>query len=406
MEKILNFANTGTISLLDLTTMGDSSKREDSTKTGQFDSGLKYAISILVRNKVNFEILTGDYKYTFSEYMKSEGGKSKNLIRIKQHNWKTTEDIFYTSAFAVNLGFDWDFWMAIRELYSNCMDEKGDVTHEISDNSYYETQIILDASHDKVVEIVDNWESYFLDAGSPIFQSGNVKVWNNNLPDESYRIYKNGVLVYSDPERQSMYLYDVSNCSIDERRQLLNTTSTEIDISYAVRKFNSEALIFSFVDNYEDRYVESQLINWGTYSNAWVAVINRCHEEKVLPALSSKLLGDMYSDERFKLSKRNISSGDWLSSKVTVEPEVDIQMDFLEAITNMCKNQNIELKYPIKESLISKSFKALADTREGCLYIDKSFTEEDLWEVVKEQFRMDSSDKNLIYKEYVKLLNK
>ena len=116
MKKILNFANNGTISLLDLTTMGDSSKREDTSKIGQFDSGLKYAISILVRNKVDFEILTGDYKYTFSEYMESEGGKSKNLIRIKQHNWKTAEDVFYTSAFAVNLGFDWDFWMAIREI--------------------------------------------------------------------------------------------------------------------------------------------------------------------------------------------------------------------------------------------------------------------------------------------------
>lgn len=406
MKKILNFANNGTISLLDLTTMGDSSKREDSTKTGQFDSGLKYAISILVRNKVDFEILTGDYKYTFSEYMKTEGDKSKNLIRIKQHNWKTAEDAFFVSAFAVNLGFDWDFWMAIRELYSNCMDEKGDVKYEISDNSYYETQIILDASHDKVAKIVDNWESYFLDAGSPIFQSGNVKVWNNNLPDKSYRIYKNGVLVYSDSYKQSMYLYDVSNCSIDERRQLLSTTSTEIEISYAVRKFDSETLVSSFIENYNEDYVESELINWGYYSKAWVAVINRCHEEKSLPAISSKLLGDMYSDERFQLNKRKISSGDWINSKVTVEPSVDIQMDFMEAIANMCKNHNIELKYPIKESLISNSFKALADTRESCLYIDKSFTEEDLWEIVKEQFRMDSTDKNLIYKEYVKLLNK
>ena len=54
--KYLAFRNQGQLSVLDLTTMGDSIKREDDSKIGKFDSGLKYALAILYRNNVKFRI--------------------------------------------------------------------------------------------------------------------------------------------------------------------------------------------------------------------------------------------------------------------------------------------------------------------------------------------------------------
>jgi hypothetical protein len=406
MEKILNFANNGIISLLDLTTMGDSSKRTDSSKIGQFDSGLKYAISILVRNNVDFEILTGDFKYTFSEYLKSEEGKSKNLIQIKQHNWMTGEDKFFTSAFAVNLGFDWEFWMAVRELFSNCIDENGGVLNYLSDDSNLDTQIIIDASHDKISNILDNWDSYFINDHFYFYKYKNVKIYHNTLADKSYRIYKNGVLVYHDPEKQSMYLYEISNGQLDERRQLLNINSVEMDISYAIRSFDMLDYVLDFTANYNEDFVESRIVDYGTYSDQWVQVINELHTLKELPALSSRILGDMYTDRRFELGKRKLSSSnDWYAENVMVEEPVEIQLSFSEAILKMCNSHNIELKYPVKESIISNSYKVLADTRESCLYVSNDFSEADLWEIVKEQYRLDSSDKNLIYKDYVTLLS-
>ena len=406
MERILNFANNSIISLLDLTTMGDSSKRTDSSKIGQFDSGLKYAISILVRNNVDFEILTGGFKYTFSEYLKSEDGKSKNLIRIKQHNWMTGENKFFTSAFAVNLGFDWDFWMAIRELFSNCMDEGGEVLNYMSDDYNLDTQILIDASHDKVSDILDNWDSYFINDHFYFHKYNNVKIYHNTLPDKSYRIYKNGVLVYSDPEKQSMYLYEISDGTLDERRQLLNITNVEIDISYAIRSFDKPEYVLEFIANYDENFVESRIVDYGTYSDQWVHVINELHVLKELPALSSRILGDMYTDRRFELGKRKLSSSnEWYAEKVMVEEPVEIQLSFAEAVLKICDSYNIELKYPVKESIISNSYKVLADTRESCLYVSNDFTEADLWEIVKEQYRLDSSDKNLIYKDYVTLLS-
>ena len=56
IENTITFQNESILSLIDLTTMGDSSKRGDSSKIGKFDSGLKYAMSILYRHGVNINI--------------------------------------------------------------------------------------------------------------------------------------------------------------------------------------------------------------------------------------------------------------------------------------------------------------------------------------------------------------
>ena len=37
-----------------------------------------------------------------------------------------SETKYHTTAFSTQLGFNWDFWMSIRELWSNCLDEGGE----------------------------------------------------------------------------------------------------------------------------------------------------------------------------------------------------------------------------------------------------------------------------------------
>ena len=54
------------MSFLDVTSMGDSSKRGDTTTIGQFDSGLKYAIALLLRNNVDIRIKTDEDEFSFS----------------------------------------------------------------------------------------------------------------------------------------------------------------------------------------------------------------------------------------------------------------------------------------------------------------------------------------------------
>jgi len=43
----------------------------------------------------------------------------------------------------------------------------------------------------------------------------------------------------------------------------------------------------------------------------------------------------------------------------------------------------------------------VADEKMKILCVDSSFTEEDVWEILKEQCRLASNDKNYIYKLYL-----
>ena len=52
----VHFITPTRISLINLTTIGDSEKREDDTKIGKFSSGQAYATALLLRDNVGMEI--------------------------------------------------------------------------------------------------------------------------------------------------------------------------------------------------------------------------------------------------------------------------------------------------------------------------------------------------------------
>ena len=95
----VSFITPTKLSILDITTMGDSSKRGDESTIGCFDSGFKYAIALLLRANVGIEIkvtgteLMGEQEweqavsdtFTFSTVVDTcdATGKSKELIVVE-----------------------------------------------------------------------------------------------------------------------------------------------------------------------------------------------------------------------------------------------------------------------------------------------------------------------------------
>ena len=164
---MITFVNKGRLSLIDLTTMGDSSKRDNPNKIGKYDSGLKYAIAILVRNKINFEIFSGkvQYKFTTSTLVDEETGKTKEVIVILKYVYEDGAwlvDSHINTAFSPKLGYDWEFWMAFRELYSNCLDEDGLVIFDEEQSYKNDYTIINIYDHPMVEDVRNNWGHYFL----------------------------------------------------------------------------------------------------------------------------------------------------------------------------------------------------------------------------------------------------
>jgi hypothetical protein len=426
MNKNLTFSNNGILSLLDLTSMGDSSKRDDHSKTGKYDSGLKYAIAILLRNNIDMKITSGDYEYTFVPELVTDKvtKKEKHLIGIKQFdipfgNWQ-----YHLTGFAVNLGYDWEFWMAIRELYANCLDEGGTFTLNNIKSEEYDTHITLFAN-DKLQEVIDNWDSYFL-TGEPVFISHqeNIKIYDNNLQSSEFTIYKNGIKIFSDPDQKSKYVYDHSIAEIDEMRVIRDVYTTRSEISYALKRMNVDEVIKDYIDTYDENDIESTLGS-GTFSQNWVDIINNCYSNGTLPAFKESIMSTIMSDNRFYIGKKKIEyvSHNWSPSvevqivksevreSVLVDSEtldeVLVELSFEEHIISICEKFNIKIEFPIIESIVSStSIYVIGSESEKALYIDSNFSEDRMWEIVKEQYKLKSNDKNLIYKDMVQLLNK
>jgi len=154
----LIFKNPGLISVLDLISMGDSDKRDDPEKIGKFDSGLKYALALLYRNGISIQIFSGmSRQYTIgATTLKDEyTNKLKEVLVINEDKRGVRDVIKYETGLSPQLGYNWELWMAFREIYSNCIDEDGVVSIENNIDPEDGTTIAIRID-DKVQEILDD----------------------------------------------------------------------------------------------------------------------------------------------------------------------------------------------------------------------------------------------------------
>jgi hypothetical protein len=404
MENNLIFANQGVLSLVDLLTIGHSHKKDDSSTIGQFNTGLITALAIAVRNNITVNIYSGGYKYfaSKSETTDSVSGKVKEILAITQIDINSGEETIHETGFGIYLGLNWSVQMIIREVYSNCLDEKGLRVSEI-DFDAYDTHIEVINNHLEIQDVIENWGEYFLDNPEILTTYCGVAVIPNHLPNSPYVIYKNGIQVYRDETRKSWFLYNCKDVEIDEMRILLNKTSAEVENSYAVRTIKDKDVIHNFLNNLTEDYQEWDNANYGTFSNEWVEVVNNLFIEDELRAYPfSKSFKE---DSRFKVGSVRVEYGSYSSPiKVEVTPVIqpeEVALSFEEKIIKMASELNFTFEYPIKQSTLSSNFKVLADRKEHCLYVDSSFVEDDMWQLVREVFKLLSTDP---YKEYVNLL--
>lgn len=272
---VVNFVTPTRISLVDLTSMGDSVKRDDDSKIGRFSSGLKYSMALILRMgaDMKFSVYGGeewrsddelhghDEAYTdeffLSTYNKSDDASEKSieciLINVDRHYHGNnghaltqreghTESWTEETGFAKMMGFNWENWMALRELYSNMLDEGGYYSENVTEEPKYGTVIRLEFDdQNPFFEIWKNRHLY-INEKPFLFDLGNgVEVLENK--DRFLRIYKQNILVYSDESVPSLHAYNIKFGTIDERRILSNVWSVEDSIMYSIlRTTNKEYL--------------------------------------------------------------------------------------------------------------------------------------------------------------------
>lgn len=415
----INFITPTRISILDITSMGDSVKRNDVNTIGQFDSGLKYAIALLLRHNVDISIhvqgepiihdtweedTTESYRFTTFVNECSNTGKQKELIRVactrtphgglptNHYDMREPSSPQYWSidtGFAKNLGYNWELWMALRELYSNMVDEGGSISESpnyVGEDVVEGTIITLSFDEDNEFTEVWNNKHLYINESAVLYNVNNgIEVLTNE--EEYLRIYKRNILVHEDKDIPSRFAWNISFGEIDERRLLRNVYEIEQTIANGICTTTNEEFLRAIITpDFEVKENEflSEAGSYYSVSNLINDVVSRVNEEHGEVSSYRWLIDKVKSRKDCTLTGRKIKTVEdslWSYSKTVTVESTPVAVEVNEISTtpsiqdSITKLYNFKIGVEIKTAKL-KGSKVVADKFAKCLIVDEEFNVE------------------------------
>lgn len=194
------FQNPGLIDLRAVQIMGLNAK-EIKNPIGQFGTGLKYAIAVLLRSGCLVTIFRGEQEFSFRTEKANFREKTFDFVWMDGAGEMSKQ-----LGFTLELGKHWEPWMAIRELESNVRDENG----RSFDNADYQlspdtTTIVIEGAvaEQSYSELPD----IFI-LSKPIWANDTIEVHRAENPEQSRWIHYRGVRCQR-LETLSLYRYNL-----------------------------------------------------------------------------------------------------------------------------------------------------------------------------------------------------
>lgn len=253
-QKYIHFTTPGPISEDAFNIFGLSAKQSESL-IGRFGTGLKYAVAVLLRNgaKVTVKSADSDEIIPFSTVPAIFRGKPVNYVFLGEKKLSFTTD----------LGQNWLLWYAFRELYSNTLDEGGDMyltTTELDESAVPEGMSIISVQSDALYEMAQNLHKYFLPKYEEpqSFLKGIFDV--AVFAEENSAIFANGIRAY-ELETPTLYTYNIlGNVYLTEERLILGTMQVEHALKTLLRHSNaSHATIIERILSCPSTYWEASI---------------------------------------------------------------------------------------------------------------------------------------------------
>lgn len=232
VKKIV-FYNDGEIDPRAFTTFGLNAKESVSDAIGFFGTGLKYAISVLLRTDHTITIYSGLDKIEFRIKEDQFRGKDFNIpqYRIESRGYWT--DLPFT----LELGKTWEVWQAYRELASNALDEGGGVIESDATGGVPD-KTIIELTGQPISEVFKNRHEVILPE-NPLPTTSDVEI--RNTP--SSFIYYKGIRANT-LQKPSLYLYNIrAPMTLTEDRTIRDTLTMSTKIAKAVMESQDETFI-------------------------------------------------------------------------------------------------------------------------------------------------------------------
>lgn len=238
--------NAGEIDIEVIKTMGVHVKENDNS-IGFFGTGLKYAIAIFLREKIDFKLFIGVNQFEFFTETKTIRGKEFEFCKMSGID---VLDLGFTT----ELGKNWELWQAYREIHSNTLDENGEISSEKLIPEAGTTLFQIDCEEDCL--------NTFLDANKEIllYSNGNVEIYLG----ESDKIYYKGIRA-KDLNKNSIYTYNIlTDCELTEDRALSYDFQVEREIVNAIGECDNTDVINNIITCSNDTYESGLDTCWDT----------------------------------------------------------------------------------------------------------------------------------------------
>lgn len=244
----IKIENKGEIDLGGLHLMGVSSKREDEEKIGFFGSGNKYAIALMLREKIPFKIYSGTQEVKIDCVPVFFRGQLHNQIRINKEKTSLTS----------SMGIDWEPWFAVREMYCNAVDEGGEKITMVQelDPEKGKTSVYI-ALDEKLEVFFRNFQKYILTEKKDRHIKektcyGDVEVYPSN--GEELVCYRKGIRIFPKNSTKSLFWYNFSKIEINESRTYKYEHEVLERIASVFAVTNNQIIIKNYLQNWKHFY--------------------------------------------------------------------------------------------------------------------------------------------------------
>ena len=266
--KYIRITNKGLIDPKALHLVGASTKKNDTTKIGQFGSGNKYAIAYFLRHEYDLKIFAGLEEISITTKEEKFRDQDFNIIHINGEKTSIT----------TQMGSKWEFWQAIREVYCNALDEGGctlDFVQEMIPTEG-ETHFYIDTKKD-VMEFMVNFDDYFATKKKVLFECEYGRILEKTGTNAN--IYRKGIKCHN-TDLTSAYDYDLKEIKVDENRLVMYTWQIEEKIWKLIFKCDNVEVIkqilhnSSNTENIEGCIADFSTINSSQISDVFKATLN------------------------------------------------------------------------------------------------------------------------------------